>query len=196
MSEIVPALLNSCNGLSSTWAAEGPLACALAAFNRQRSTNGTGAVDRGSHRMYLRGMKAFFVDTTATILFFTVIVGVLELLVVGLEPKQVLITRLFTLPVIALTGRPYGLWRDWVFVLLRPSRRLTKVFVDVGAFVSFQLPVYVTTLAFVGATAAEMLIASGMAIVGMSILSRPFGLFLEFIRKRAGTLAAESGNLD
>ena len=141
-------------------------------------------------------MKAFLVDTIATVFFFTCIVGVLELLVVGLEPKQVLITRLFTLPVIALTGRPYGLWRDWVFVRLRPSRWLTKVFVDVGAFVSFQLPVYVATLAFVGATAAEVLIASGMAIVGMSILSRPFGVFLELIRKRAGTLPAESGSLD
>ncbi|MDE0781120.1 MAG: L-alanine exporter AlaE [Alphaproteobacteria bacterium] len=140
-------------------------------------------------------MKAFLVDTITSILFFTVIVGVLELLVVGLEPNQVLMTRLFTLPVIALTGRPYGLWRDWVFARLRPSRWLTKAFADVGAFVSFQLPVYLATLAFVGATAAEMLIASGMAILGMSILSRPFGLFLEFVRKRAGILAFESGNL-
>jgi hypothetical protein len=134
-------------------------------------------------------MKAFLVDTITSILFFTVIVTVVELLVVGLEPKQVLMTRLFMLPVIALTGRPYGLWRDWVFARLRPSRWLTKAFVDVGTFVSFQLPVYVAALAFAGATAAEILIASGTAILGMSILGYPFGLVLEFVRKRAGILA-------
>ena len=139
--------------------------------------------------MYPRSMKAFLVDTITSILFFSVIVTVVELLVVGLEPKQVLMTRLVMLPVIALSGRPYGLWRDWVFARLRPSRWLTKAFVDVGAFVSFQLPVYVAALAFAGATAAEILIASGTAILGMSILGHPFGLVLEFVRKRAGILA-------
>ena len=137
--------------------------------------------------MYLRSMKALLVDTITRILLFTVVVGVLELLVIGLEPKQVLMVRLFTLPVIALTGRPYGLWRNWVFARLRPRRWLTKAFADVGAFVSFQLPVYLATLAFVGATAAEMLTASGTAILGMSILSRPFGLVLEKKKKRART---------
>jgi len=143
--------------------------------------------------MYLRSMKAFLVDTIATICFFTVVVALVELLVVGLEPKQVLIARLFMVPVMAVTGRPYGLWRDWVFARLRPSRRVTKAFVDIGSFVSFQLPVYLVSLAVVGATAAEMLIAAGIATLGMSILSRPFGLFLEFFRKKAGILALESG---
>jgi len=138
-------------------------------------------------------VKAFLVDTIATICFFTFIVAVVELLVIGLEPKQVLIARLFMAPVMAVTGRPYGLWRDWAFARLRPSRRVSKAFVDIGAFVSFQLPVYVVSLAVVGATAAEMLIAAGIATLGMSILSRPFGLFLEFFRKKAGILALESG---
>jgi len=145
--------------------------------------------------MYLRSMKAFLVDTIATICFFTVVVALVELLVVGLEPKQVLIARLFMVPVMAVTGRPYGLWRDWVFARLRPSRRVTKAFVDIGSFVSFQLPVYLVSLAVVGATAVEMLIAAAVATLGMSILSRPFGLFLELVRKRAGMLAVESGSL-
>jgi hypothetical protein len=140
-------------------------------------------------------MKAFLVDTIATICFFTFIVAVVELLVIGLEPKQVLIARLFMAPVMAVTGRPYGLWRDWAFARLRPSRRVSKAFVDIGAFVSFQLPVYLVSLAVVGATAVEMLIAAAVATLGMSILSRPFGLFLELVRKRAGILAVESGSL-
>ena len=136
-------------------------------------------------------MRAFFVDTIATIGFFTVIVAFVEFLIVGLEPKQILITRLFMLPVMAGTGRPYGLWRNWVFALVRPRRRIGKAFVDVGAFISFQLPVYVASLALVGATVDEMLIAGGTAILGMSILSRPFGVFLELVRKRAGVSVAK-----
>jgi hypothetical protein len=137
--------------------------------------------------MYLPSMKAFLVDTIATIVFFTAVAAAAELFVVGLEPKQVLIARLFMVPVMALTGRPYGLWRDWAFARLRPRHRLTKALVDIGAFVSFQLPVYLASLAVVGATVGEMLAAAGTAIVGMAVLSRPFGVFLELVRKRAGT---------
>ena len=67
---------------------------------------------------------------------------------------------------------------------------MTKALVDVGAFVSFQLPVYLVSLAIVGATAAEMLAAAGTATVGMMILSRPFGVFLELVRRKAGVSAA------
>jgi hypothetical protein len=140
--------------------------------------------------MYLRSMRAFLVDAIATIVFFSVVVALVELLVVGLEPKQVLIARLFMAPVMAATGRPYGLWRDWAFARLRPRHRMTKALVDVGAFVSFQLPVYLVSLAIVGATAAEMLAAAGTATVGMMILSRPFGVFLELVRRKAGVSAA------
>ena len=140
--------------------------------------------------MYLRSMRAFLVDTIATIAFFTVVAALAELLVVGLEPKQVLIARLFMVPVMAATGRPYGLWRDWAFARLRPRHRMTKALADVGVFVSFQLPVYLASLAVVGATVAELFAAAGTAILGMMILSRPFGVFLELVRKRAGVSAA------
>jgi hypothetical protein len=136
-------------------------------------------------------MKRFLVDTIATIGFFTVVVASVEFLIVGLEPKQVLITRLFMVPVMVATGRPYGLWRDWVFARVRPRRRIGKAFVDVGAFISFQLPVYLASLAFVGATVDEILIAAGTATLGMSILSRPFGVFLELVRKRASVSIAK-----
>ena len=140
--------------------------------------------------MYLRSMRAFLVDAIATIVFFSVVVALVELLVVGLEPKQVLIARLFMAPVMAATGRPYGLWRDWVFTRLRPRHRMAKALVDIGAFVSFQLPIYLASLAIVGATVAEMLAAAGTAILGMIILSRPFGVFLEMVRKKAGVSTA------
>jgi len=144
------------------------------------------SVDKGWHRLYWRSMKAFLVDTLATVVFFTVVAAIAELVVVGLEPSQVLVARLFMVPVMVATGRPYGMWRDWVFGRLRPQSRMAKVVVDTMSFISFQMPVYMVSLAIVGATAAEMLAAAAAAIVGMMLASRPFGIFLEMVRKRAG----------
>lgn len=135
-------------------------------------------------------MKAFFVDTAATVIFFTGVAAIAELAVAGMDPQQVLVARLIMVPVMIATGRLYGVWRDWVFARFRPQRRATRTLSDVVAFTSFQIPVYMLTLAAVGTTAGQMVAAAGTAVVGMAILSRPFGLFLEFVRRRAGVSSA------
>lgn len=132
-----------------------------------------------------QGMKAFLVDTVATVVFFTVVAAVAELAVAGMDPQQVLVARLIMVPVMIATGRPYGVWRDWVFARFRPQRRATRTLIDIVAFTTFQIPVYLITLAVVGTTATQMIAAAGTAVVGMTILSRPFGLFLDLVRRRA-----------
>jgi hypothetical protein len=57
-------------------------------------------------------MKSYFIDTAATVTFFTVVAALSELLIAGMDPKQVLIARLIMIPVMMATARPYGLWRD------------------------------------------------------------------------------------
>ncbi|NVK35616.1 MAG: L-alanine exporter AlaE [Rhodobacteraceae bacterium] len=132
-------------------------------------------------------MKRYFIDTTATVIFFTIIAATTELLIAGLEPRQVLMTRLMTIPAMIITGRPYGLWRDWFFAKTKPKRAVAKVLSDVLAFISFQVPVYVATLLIAGATASEIGAAVSASIVFMVLLSRPFGIYLEIVRKWAGT---------
>ena len=56
---------------------------------------------------------------------------------------------------------------------------------DVLAFLSFQVPVYAATLVLAGAGPAEIAAALGIAVVLMVPLSRPFGLFLEAVRRVA-----------
>ncbi len=60
---------------------------------------------------------------------------------------------------------------------------------DVFAFVAFQVPVYSATLVIAGATFLEIQAAVGAAIGFMIVLSRPFGFFLEVLRKWARTTA-------
>jgi hypothetical protein len=134
-------------------------------------------------------MKSFIVDTTASIIFFTIVAGFSELFVAGMDLQQVLAARLIMIPVMVATGRPYGVWRDWLISKLQPGRSSTKTIVDIIAFLNFQVPVYLATLAVAGASAVEMGAAVSAAIVFMVLLSRPFGLFLELIRRWAGTAA-------
>jgi hypothetical protein len=112
-----------------------------------------------------------------------------ELFIAGMEPKQVLTARLIMVPVMMVTSRPYGLWRDWFFARFQPRRWITNVASDIFAFVTFQVPVYVATLVIAGATMSEIAAAVSAAIVFMILLSRPFGLYLEALRNWAGTSA-------
>ena len=132
-------------------------------------------------------MKSYFIDTAATVTFFTVVAALSELLIAGMDPKQVLIARLIMIPVMMATARPYGLWRDWFFSKTRPQRWLTNLVGDIIAFITFQVPVYVVTLALAGATASEIAAAVSASIVFMILLSRPFGIYLEAVRNWART---------
>ena len=132
-------------------------------------------------------MRAIIIDTIGTVIFFTTVAGLTELFIAGMEPRQVLIARLIMIPVMVLTARPHGLWRDWVFARFAPQTWLMNTLADIFAFLIFQVPVYVTTLYVAGATIMEIQVAVSAAIIFMILLSRPFGLFLEVLRRWAGT---------
>lgn len=134
-------------------------------------------------------MRLTLIDTLATIVFFTIVASATELFIAGMEPREVLMTRAIMIPIMVLTGRPYGAWRDAIFGRTMPRNALTRTLIDILAFLSFQVPVYVLTLWIAGATLAEVLAAVGSAIVFMVLLSRPFGLFLEWLRRLAGAPA-------
>jgi hypothetical protein len=128
------------------------------------------------------------VDALALVAFFTVVAGATELLIAGLSPRQVLISRAATVPVLLLTGRPYGLWRDAILTRTgaRGRGRAALLAVDTAAFLSFQVPIYAAILVVAGATPDQMIRALAAATVGMLILGGPYGLFLDWVRRRAG----------
>ena len=131
-------------------------------------------------------MRCFIIDTVATVIFFTIIAASTELFIAGMELREVLITRLIMVPMMVLTGRPYGMWRDWFFKVTNPTTQWSRTIVDSLAFMIFQLPIYVLTLAVAGADVKEIisLIVSTSAL--MLIVSRPFGIYLEHVRAWAG----------
>ena len=131
-------------------------------------------------------MHAFIVDTIATIVFFTAVATFSELAIAGMELSEVLTTRLVMVPVMIVTGRPYTRWRDWLFNRVRPQSRISATLTDIAAFVLFQVPVYGATLMIAGANSIEALIAISSAIVFIVLLARPFGLFVDLVRRAYG----------
>ena len=147
----------------------------------------------GPGRCYRQGMKAFLVDTVATVLFFTCLAAFSELVIAGMEPRRVLVARLIMIPVMILTARPYGLWRDLLLRRIAPRKALGRTLVDTAAFLGFQVPVYAATLAVAGASRAEILAACLSGTLLMLVIGRPFGLFLDGVRRMAGTTAPAQG---
>ena len=133
-------------------------------------------------------MRRFIVDTVATVVFFTIIASFTELFIAGMAPHEVLTTRLIMVPMMILTGRPYGMWRDWFFKQTKPTVSWSKTLIDGLAFMSFQLPIYALTLFIAGADRNEILTLLTSTTVLMFIVSRPFGLFLDAVRTRAGVI--------
>jgi len=131
-------------------------------------------------------MRSFIVDTVATVVFFTIIAVPTEIFIAGMELSEVLVTRLIMVPMMVLSARPYGMWRDWLFKMAKPSASWNCIITDSLAFMSFQLPMYIFTLAIAGADWNEIitLIATTSGI--MAIISRPFGVYLDNVRTWAG----------
>jgi len=129
-------------------------------------------------------VKRYCVDSLATVLFFTVVATLAEVFVARMSLDQVLTSRSTAIPVMLLTGRPYGLWRDLWFRFGAAERRsgAARLALDVGAFLTFQVPVYAGILWISGASGAQMAAALGSATVMMALVGRPFGVFLEFCR--------------
>ena len=132
--------------------------------------------------------RAFLADTSALLIFSTALGASIEILVAGLTVQQSAGTRLAAIPVILLSGRPYGLYRDWLFRRLAPQKagRLRAVAIDAIANLSFQMPLYVGLLALNGARAGQIASAVTTALLVLTVSGRPYGLFMLWCRKLAG----------
>lgn len=128
---------------------------------------------------------AFIADTTALIVFFTT-TGILnERLIAGMTWDQVLHARLLGAALMIPVARPYGLWRDWVMTRAS-SGRVSRLIWDSIALISFQVPIYAAIIAFSGASGEGLVRGTLGAAVMMLVLGRPYGAFLNRVRKLFG----------
>lgn len=128
---------------------------------------------------------AFIADTTALILFFTTTGMINERLLAGMTWEQVFHARLVGAVLMVPVARPYGIWRDWV-MRCASEGRFSRLFWDSMALVSFQVPLYAAIIAFSGASGKGLVMGILGAALMMLFLGRPYGAFLNWVRKLFG----------
>lgn len=139
-------------------------------------------------------------DTTALVLFFT-LTGVLnERFIAGMDWHEVGLARLIGTPLMILTARPYGLWRDLVMATSGASISggPKGLLFDTLALLSFQVPIYAAIIWMSGASGTGLLWGVVGAAVIMIFCGRPYGLWLELVRRWYGVgkaLDERSGRL-
>ncbi|MFA9594645.1 L-alanine exporter AlaE [Citrobacter telavivensis] len=131
------------------------------------------------------GRTAFFADTTALLLFFTTTGIINERVIAGMTWEQVLHARLLGAILMVPVARPYGIWRDWLMKRAGESR-ISQLLWDSMALVSFQVPVYAAIIAFSGASGSGLVQGTLGAALMMLLLGRPYGAFLNGVRKLFG----------
>lgn len=128
---------------------------------------------------------AFFADTTALLLFFTTTGIINERVIAGMTWEQVLHARLLGAILMVPVARPYGIWRDWLMKRAGEGR-ISQLLWDSMALVSFQVPVYAAIIAFSGASGSGLIQGTLGAALMMLLLGRPYGAFLNGVRKLFG----------
>lgn len=128
---------------------------------------------------------AFIADTAALILFFTTTGIINERVIAGMTWEQVLHARLLGAALMVPVARPYGIWRDWLMRRAGPGR-VSQLLWDSAALVSFQVPIYALIIAFSGASGSGLIRGTLGAALMMLCLGRPYGAFLNWVRRLFG----------
>ncbi|MDH5824954.1 L-alanine exporter AlaE [Luteimonas sp. RD2P54] len=129
--------------------------------------------------------RAFVADTTALVLFFTVTGALNERYLSGMSWEEVLHARVLGALLMIPVGRPYGMWRDWLMRRARPTR-LSRILWDSLALVTFQVPIYAAIIAVSGASGRGLVLGILGATCIMLVSGRPYGAFLNWIRRLYG----------
>jgi hypothetical protein len=137
-------------------------------------------------------MRRYLADTFAMVMFSTIVGASVELGLAGLTLGQSVRIRLAAIPVMLLSGRPYGVYRDWLFKLFgnKTMSQLKALAIDTLANTTFQVPLYACLLVVNGATIGQVLTAVSSIIVVTILSGRPYGLFLLWCRRLFGVPAS------
>ncbi|MFB2904043.1 L-alanine exporter AlaE [Aeromonas jandaei] len=93
--------------------------------------------------------------------------------------------RFIGLFIITTTARPFGIWRDWIFKkcgLTDQSKGIFPYLVDTFAYLSFEMPLYLTNLSISGASPYQMLRSVFIFCLIAGVVGRPYGIYRSFFR--------------
>lgn len=131
-------------------------------------------------------LRSAVADTVAMVIYCFITGMLIEILLSGMSFQQSLSSRLVSIPVNIVIAWPYGLYRDRI---LRLSQRFVthgtwvKNLADLFAYVSFQSPVYVAILWFIGANPQQIVAAVTSNVLISMVMGVAYGYFLDYCRR-------------
>ena len=133
----------------------------------------------------LHRRRLFFADTTALVIFFTFTGVINERFIAGMPWPEVAVSRMFGAPLMVLTARPYGIWRDAILArwTSADSPCFLRFVLDMIALATFQVPIYAFIIWVGGAREDELIKGVLGATIIMLFCGRPFGLWLDLVRR-------------
>ncbi len=152
--------------------------------------------------------RARIVDTITSVTFGLAVGTANELLVVGLSPEQTLRSRAISIPLNAITGRPYGAYRDFLLKKLKITEKsgfFKKALGEFASYTSFWTPVYSIILYCIGADNDQIMAGAVSASIMSTFISHPYGWLQDKARglfgvkpgyyTQAGSQKAANGNI-
>lgn len=116
----------------------------------------------------------------------------IEVFHAGLTVEQSITSRNASIPLNIITARMFGVYRNFLMKMFKVKHKLFTLIVDLIAFISFQIPIYIIVLTFTGATFEQIVRAVYGVVFLFLILGPPYGKYLDFSRKMAFKLLAKT----
>ena len=133
--------------------------------------------------------KGYMTDTSAALMFYNPLLAANEYFIGGLEPEEVLSTRIGMSITGLFASRLYGKFREYWAKRCKTdadSSRLRKFVTDVSGNLIFYTPIYSTIMWTSGASPEEIALALPAGLTTGTIMARPYGWFLDKWRKKFG----------
>lgn len=119
---------------------------------------------------------------------------VIEILIAGMTVMQSLYSRGVNTPIVMLTARPYGMFRDWMLKKTNvhvdekgkpvKGQKVRYILTNQLAYAVFFCPQYALVLWLEGATWPQIWKAAGTVALTSPILGALFGYWMDFMRAR------------
>ncbi len=137
-------------------------------------------------------LKQFWVDVFAMNSFSYATAVVIELGIAQMSLQEHFKVRLAALLLNSLVARPFGIWRDYVLARFNIDTETSpfyqKYLADTLIFLSFQMPLYVGNMLLGGAPTEAIVKAALTVSLIAGLLGRPYGLYLDWLKKKMGCL--------
>jgi len=150
-------------------------------------------------RIYDQGKK-YLVDTASALIYSNAVFTPIELLTTGGNLDEVSETRLKMGLVALVISRPYGAFRNFwsqkVWKVDKESSKIKKYVSDVTANLFYYGGIYTIISLSTRRDLKEIGVALACASITTAVTGRPYGVFMDYCRKKVGIQPAIKSNND